>query len=337
MRFKVLSAGICMGLGLMALAPICFAQAQTPQAGQKIQFSAPSNPTVASNLSQLNPRQNTLKQVEDDLFKPFKTRDPFQPDIFPKPQLFAPPTMDKRTQEMLDRRRNWAFADINDMNSDLSMNQQEDNTMDGKDQKPVSAIQRYLERLGNKPFSVTNKVNVTAWFMENLSGTNVLTSPESMTVEGQMMKMIKAAIAPRQSDGGFNDVVDFRHGNFKALTATQIEDQKRRAEEFQQLLNAHSPAAQVSPVNAVNPILPGQQAIGLPTNPFGTQGTAPLHRSLTPGGPIDPASKAFYSHVYDDPTSVALGQTNNLLSPRPAPAPLTQLPEPSDPFPKRKF
>ncbi len=110
MRFIISSMGFYAVLGMLALARPDAVIAQAGTGSEKIQYSKPSEGTVASNLNRLDPQQSTFKQVEDDLFTPFKPRVPVR-FPFPRPEKFAVVAPDRRTQEMIERRKNWAFAD----------------------------------------------------------------------------------------------------------------------------------------------------------------------------------------------------------------------------------
>src|SRR6185312_11468431 len=156
MRFKLLTARACMALALMAPGVASVARAQTGPAGGKIQYSAPSDPTVASNLNLLNPQQGAFKHVQEDLFKPFKIREPDHSDAFQPASKFAPPMMDKRTQEMLDRQRNWAFTSMDDLYPELSGSPM-DGEPGGKNDRSVSVIERYMNNMDKKEQSTTNK------------------------------------------------------------------------------------------------------------------------------------------------------------------------------------
>lgn len=331
MRFKFPSVVGSLALVLIALAALGLTSAQADPASGKIEFSAPSNPTVASNLNRLDPRQNTFKQVQDDLFKPFSFSipDDTSHQSLPPPPQMAPSMPDKRTQDLIEKRKNWAFADWNDLFPDSSMDELSNGGSDSK--KPASLIERYYQSLNQKQSSATNRLNNnTDRIMHALSGTNTFDPKgEEFTPEGQFNKIMKR-ILNLTPDGKDKSVVDFKHSNFPELTGQQIQDQKRRYEEFQQLLDPH----RADPLNS------GAQAQATGYNPANQFIAAAMHRSpVNPSmGVADPTARAFYSHAYDDPTALALGQTNNLLTPKRSTnqPPAFQL-EPFDNLPKRKF
>jgi hypothetical protein len=333
MRFAILMVEGCAVLGLLGLADCGTAMGQPGQAGERIQYSAPNNVTVASNLNRLDPRQSTFKQVEDDLFKPFEPRASGR-FAFPPPQQFAPPISDQRTQEMIERRKNWAFADWNDLFPDASADALSDDSDGGKNKKPVSLIEKYLDNLDKRQQSTTNKLDVGAWISRQMAETNDFNhDQQAFTMEGQFSKLMKQIILPHNSDATDSSVIDFKHANLSQMMPEQIEEQKRRSEEFQRLLDPHWEATQAM---ATNTALPGQAG----NNSLAQFNSTSQSRNLNGPAPgvVDPTARAFYSHVYDDPTALALGLTNNLLTRRPT-TPL--LPPPTlqaiDTLPKRKF
>lgn len=339
MRFKLSSIIGCRALVLVALAVLGTATTQAGPPGGKIQFSEPSNPTIASNLNQLDPRQSTVRQVQDDLFKPFKFSlpDNSPKELLPPPPQMAPSMPDKRTQELIEKRKNWAFADWNDLFPDASMDDLAPSGSDDKANKPLSLIERYYESLNHKSSSATNRLNlnIADRFIHGFSGTNILEpTGETFTPEGQINKIMKH-VFNLTPDGADKNVVDFRHPALPEATAEQIQDQKRRYEEFQQLLDPHRAATPAEPLN------PGAQIQGVGYNPASQSFSTTVHRNpVNPTlGAVDPTTKAFYSHAYDDPTALALGQTNNLLTPKPEapqPSPFKSL-VPFDNLAKRKF
>lgn len=325
--FAALSLMVLAGLGMRV-------NAQAGPPGEKIQFSAPSNPAIASNLNRLDPHQNTFKQVQDDLFKPFKLGNQF----YNRDGITSPPPPsqvmpDMRTLDLIEKRKNWAFADWNDLFPDPSMEESSKDEMDGKGKKPLSLIEKYYENLNQKQTS-TNRWNINGRLGQDFAGTNTFDpNGETFSAEGQFNKIMKHILNPANTDGKDKSVVDFNHSTFRTPSAEEVQDQKRRFEEFQQLLDPH----RVAPLAPMNPGSQGQINGNNPADQFAS--TPPHRAAINPAmGVTDPTAKAFYSHAYDDPTALALGQTNNLLTPRPLP-PLLPPPklQPFDNLSKRKF
>jgi len=337
MRFRLSIGNGSAALASMALTVLCLANAQAGP-GDKIQFSAPTDPATSSNLNRLNPRESTFKQVQDDLFKPFKLGNQHYNEdgvmSVPPPSQMAPVVTDKRTLDLIEKRKNWAFANWNDLFPETSLDELANGEADGKEKKPVSLIERYYESLNQKPSSATNRASAKERMMQSLAGTNSFDlSGEAFTPEGQFNKIMRKILNPAGADREDRSVVDFQHTALRPPSPGELQEQKRRFEEFQRLLDPHLGAAPVSPVNSGFQAQTGNAAGNLLDAAPARRG--PLNPSMAVA---DPTARSFYSHAYDDPTALALGQTNNLLTPRPVvpPQPAASL-HPFDDLPKRKF
>jgi hypothetical protein len=106
-------ASLKMGVAIAALALgspcLCTAQAQSKARGRSIEFSNPKNGDVTTNLNQLNSKKDSLKQLEEDLYRSVHTfSDESSLDaIAPPPEHFPLPVVpSKRLKEQLDRRKN---------------------------------------------------------------------------------------------------------------------------------------------------------------------------------------------------------------------------------------
>ena len=243
MSFRLSGLNGCALSALMALAALGLATAQGAPPGDKIQFSEPANPTVTSNLNRLDPRQSTFKQVEEDLFKPFKLGDPEsaaeRPTPFPTPPQMAPVVPDKRTQDLIEKRKNWAFANWNDLYPDSSMEESSNDGLDGQGKKTVSLMEKYYESLNMKNSTATNRLNSARRFSQDFAGTNTFDpSGESFTTEGQFNKLMKHILNPEQR--GWNEIKVLLTSSTSAIrppTAEEMQEQKKRIEEFQRLLD----------------------------------------------------------------------------------------------------
>src|SRR5215475_8832969 len=96
------------------VAPNFCGAAEEGKAEQPAQVSG-SKSGNATNSPSLKPKQNGLKQLERDLFRPFETISPegsldgaFVPTM-PQPQPNTPAVQSKRAKELLERRRDWVF------------------------------------------------------------------------------------------------------------------------------------------------------------------------------------------------------------------------------------
>ena len=101
---------------------------KTSTPGEKIQFSAPTASGSASNAPQSEtPAANPLDpgafdRIKEQLFGPLeksiKSADSTSGVMNLPPPQQQPRPLDKRTREMNDRKKNWAFTDLNELNSD---------------------------------------------------------------------------------------------------------------------------------------------------------------------------------------------------------------------------
>src|SRR5262249_26838691 len=109
-RLVLLATAISAAAGL----GICSLRADEKK-GEPAESLGSRSGNVTTNSPSFKPKQNGLKQLEQDLFKPFETLSPkgsldgaFVPTM-PPPQPAAPSVQSKRAKELLERRRDWAF------------------------------------------------------------------------------------------------------------------------------------------------------------------------------------------------------------------------------------
>jgi hypothetical protein len=120
--------------------------------------SSPKSGSSITNTTSFKPRQNGLKQLEQDLFKPFETISPkgsldgaFIPTM-PQPQPNAPAVQSKRAKELLEQRRDWVFETPEEIlaapSTDDVLNRR-DNPKQGDNKSKLSPMERFYERLSN--------------------------------------------------------------------------------------------------------------------------------------------------------------------------------------------
>jgi hypothetical protein len=136
---------------------VCTAQGGGKERGRAIEFSAPKSDEVTTNLHQLTSKKDSLKQLEEDLYKSVQT-------FAPKSSLdgvAAPPArtptgpviLSKRVKELLERRKNWAFVNPKDLMSGPTAEEifkVPEYGADGQEKKRVSLVEQYYEQLGAK-------------------------------------------------------------------------------------------------------------------------------------------------------------------------------------------
>jgi hypothetical protein len=114
---------------------------------------------VITNSSSFKPKQNGLRQLEQDLFRPFETLAPkgsldgaFVPSM-PAPQPAAPSVQSKRAKELLERRRDWVFETPDEILAGVSSDDKSnrrDQDKEGDDKLKLSPLERFYDRLYNK-------------------------------------------------------------------------------------------------------------------------------------------------------------------------------------------
>src|SRR2546423_2975415 len=118
----------------------------------------PKSSEVTTNAQPFKPAQGTLKQLEQDLFKPFETRSPkgsldgaFIPEM-PEPRATTPAIQSKRAKELLERRRDWVFETPEEilatpLTEDILSGRGKEK--DKTDKSNLSPLERFYERLYN--------------------------------------------------------------------------------------------------------------------------------------------------------------------------------------------
>src|SRR5258708_1605842 len=127
--------------------------AQERQRGRPIEFSDRKSNEVTTNLNQMGSRRDGLRQLEDDLGKPFQTLSPRSSldGIFTPPirQPSAPNVPSKRAKELMERQKNWIFMTPEDLagaptEGDIFKLREYDK--DGQEKKKSSPLERFMEK-----------------------------------------------------------------------------------------------------------------------------------------------------------------------------------------------
>jgi hypothetical protein len=137
---------------------VCGVRADEKRA-EPTELSNSRSSNAITNSPSFKPKQNGLKQLEQDLFKPFENFSPkgsmdgaYVPSM-PQPQSAAPAVQSKRAKELLERRRDWVFETpeeiLANMSTDDVMNRR-DKDNEGEDKMKLSPLERFYERLYGK-------------------------------------------------------------------------------------------------------------------------------------------------------------------------------------------
>ncbi len=121
--------------------------------------SGPKSGNATTNSASFKPKQNGLRQLEQDLFKPFEAVAPkgsldgaFVPAM-PQPQPNSPAVQSKRAKELLEHRRDWAFETPEEILAEPSTDDilnRRDKDKQSDDKSKLSPMERFYERLYNK-------------------------------------------------------------------------------------------------------------------------------------------------------------------------------------------
>src|ERR1051326_2246291 len=136
------------------------ARADEKKPGPRSDISLQDSSPPSTNSQSFKPSQNGLKQLEQDLFKPFETISPrgsldgafVQPM---SPTRTAPAQQNKRAKESIDRRRDWVFETPDEILAtpsadDLINGRGGDNEKNGDGKSNLTPLERFYERLYNR-------------------------------------------------------------------------------------------------------------------------------------------------------------------------------------------
>ena len=159
MSYQLLSLSGCRALAILAMSGlwVCPVQGGGKERGRSIEFSAPNSDEVTTNLHQLTSKKDSLKQLEEDLYKSVQTFAPkssLDGVVAPPARTPAGPVIpNKRVKELLERRKNWAFVNPKDLMSGPTVEEilkVPEYGADGQEKKSVSLVEQYYEQLGAK-------------------------------------------------------------------------------------------------------------------------------------------------------------------------------------------
>jgi len=122
--------------------------------GRPIEFSDPKSSEITTNLNQLTGRRGGLRDLEDDLTKSFQqtfsSGGSLDGVVVPPVRSGPGPGQNKKVKEVLERKKNWAFRNPEDLTSGPTAEELfnlPEYGADGKEKKPRSSVESYFERL----------------------------------------------------------------------------------------------------------------------------------------------------------------------------------------------
>lgn len=324
---------------------------KTSAPGEKIQFfgaetSDTNTATTVSNsapgaapvANPLNP--GMFGQMKEQIFGPLEqslknvdsTRGVMD---LPPPQ--APPPTDKRTREMIDRQRNWAFANMEDLNSDPNAQDAlgvKNLSADGKDNQSTSLVDKFYNKPTQNP-AQTQKQWKEAFDPAGSRGF-VRSNEWGATTPLQNADSFSRGWFPSgQDSAGLNrEMPRFRADSVADLNSPEMQAAKKHNEDFERILTPSLPT-----VPTLNNSIPGlvdlnQNNASVPKATFKPQAADPYHSVVNPMmGVVDPNIAALHNHVYDDPTAASLGLPNPVAAKAPVKPPTAQsIQQMIDPF-----
>jgi hypothetical protein len=365
MSFKFSSLHICLAAAALVLSGVLVGNAQSggKERGRPIEFSLPKSDEVTTNLHELTSKKDSLKQLEEDLYKPLETFSPkssLDGVVIPPPRTAsAPPIQSKRVKELLERRKNWVFMNPEDLIGAPSADDVFKTPQvgpDGQEKKELPPLVRYYRRLSNKQAELDNPLQFKdrdknksedLFGMPGKSDSRDERVPqEDLMIPGgvrERAQELNKLVDSDRSDSHFSQAAT--HGDFtdtfglgnQHLSKEQTQEHKKRMDDYRSMVDpSWHPPVVVTPENLLSTLTAdstspaGKPAVGLPS-------------ALSPAPPsaleaqMDVTSPRLGPAALPDVNSQALGQT------RPAPVlptfEPTRVPPPAPTFavPKRVF
>jgi hypothetical protein len=127
--------------------------AQGGERGRSIEFSKTRTSDLATNVNQLNNKQDGLRDFEADLFKPFQVMTPkgsLDGVVAPPVRPSTPTISSKKARELLRKKKEWIYEVDPEMPNSSTIEEllnAPEFTDDGKDKKKMSPLDKYYEFL----------------------------------------------------------------------------------------------------------------------------------------------------------------------------------------------
>jgi len=283
---------------------ICSAGADDAKGRQPSEPSAAKSSNISTNLPAAKPTQNGLKQLEQDLFKPFETIAP-KGSLdggyvlhSPEPSAPAPAIQNKRLKDLIERRRDWVFESpeeiLDTATTQDPMNARESGKDSGENSK-LSPLERFYERLYNKDNKdtkeSTRKGNKRDEYFNSLKPANLSNEADGdddsdlpLSIRETQREMRKL-LAPKERNGnsvdnsdriGFSDV--FGLGK-NTQSRQDVQMQRERLDKYKQLVGLPvTPRLENDPLKQYRDMIgvsPGTSSLQPPKDALGTFGGLP--------------------------------------------------------------
>lgn len=335
------SLSVVAVLGISALWTVSASGAETTY-GRPIEFSQPKHSEVATNLNQFNPKRDGLSELEEDLFKPFKSFSPassLDGVVVPPNQGNRQVIQSRRARELRDRKKKGMLDSdwlIGAAAEDLF--KMPEYGPDGKEKKPEkesSRIEKFYQRLERETLMRNSSLSeddmddsrTKAELPDDLKDKDDTSLSQDLNDPDRALHRLfnpragGANFGPDTTRGTFSDI--FGLGN-NVPSTEQLELRKANNLELDKLLGA-------SPASSLPGGLPAGASLDLPG------------QSLP--AVVDPNANAFNAAVHAPATTLpdlnakspaATWNTTPASLPKVDPPKLMTSPSPLD-FPHRKF
>jgi hypothetical protein len=352
----LLTRWVWVALALMGLGRASLHAAESPVKTNHAAVSAsePTARTALTNVNELAPRNDALRDLERELnrsLRPFTPGSSLEGVVAP---AFRPPRRpvvpDKKTKEMIMEKKDWIFMTpeellhIPTLEDAFNLPQYD---KDGRERKKLTPMERYYEALEARTTGRTRKSaspdDATRSSATGLypafgdSGRQDENLPDGLRESEQRLRKI-LGIRDRDSTpqsplksvrGSLEDIFGL---GVTPLTEEQINAHKAYMQEYQKFLERPGPGLSPNPIAGAlpgsvpgivpqNPVLPG---FGLPRGEGGGATVAGINPQLVPGALQDPSAKL-------------LNQWNALYVLPKTEAPKALMPPVSFDLPRRKF
>lgn len=239
------------------------AQQASPQQSQPILFSEPKGGTVSSNLNLIATKKAPLRNLEDDLKKPFELFDvanslsgaPVLPQRLPP----APTLNNRRVRELLQKREEeWLFEAPQDRDEALIKDdwlKPSESELPGEGRRKQTSLERYYDRLDRARVASTNQVRNSDPFnlqkdRELGEALNLQPAGNPLGVNNPVMEQLFKQLAQPNNRSPFGNHDDektggkfFDLGKVESSSAQLLQEREARREKYKELLETRPSTA----------------------------------------------------------------------------------------------
>jgi hypothetical protein len=239
------------------------AQQSSPRQSQPILFSEPKGVTVSSNLNLIATKKAPLRNLEDDLKKPFEPFELFDaanslsgaPAL---PQRLPPPPQlnNRRARELLQKREEeWLFETPQGRDEALIKDdwlKTSESDLPGEGSRKQTSLERYYDRLERARVASTNQVRSSDPFnlqkdRELGEALNLQPAGNPLGVNNPVMEQLFKQLAQPNNRSLFGNNDDektagklFDLGKVESSSAQLLQAQEARREKYKELLETRT-------------------------------------------------------------------------------------------------